>query len=90
MLAKGSLVHRTLRGVKTRREARSRDLGGAVPPVDAVDEDLLTLANGLRNPTSVSLNIVGESLGRPCVGPNLAQAPVEKRLRPEAPKQPES
>ena len=48
MLDKGSLVHRILRGLKKRREARSRDLGGAVPPVDAVDEDLLTPANGLE------------------------------------------
>jgi hypothetical protein len=48
MLAKGSLVHRMLRGAKKRREARSRDLGGAVPPVDAVDEDLLTPASGLE------------------------------------------
>ena len=48
MLDKGSLVHRILRGLKKRREARSRDLGGAVPPVDAVDEDLVTLANGLE------------------------------------------
>ena len=48
MLAKGSLVHRMLRGAKKRREARSRDFGGAVPPVDAVDEDLLTLASGLE------------------------------------------
>ena len=29
-------------------QARSRDLGGAVLPVDAVDEDLLTPANGLE------------------------------------------
>ena len=48
MLAKGSLVHRILRGLKKRREARSRDLGRPVPPVDAMDEDLLTPANGLE------------------------------------------
>ena len=48
MLDKGSLVHRILRGLEKRREARSRDLGRPVPPVDAVDEDLLTPANGLE------------------------------------------
>ena len=48
MLDKGSLHHGMLRAVKKRHQARSRDLGGAVPPVDAVDEDLLTPANGLE------------------------------------------
>jgi hypothetical protein len=48
MLAKGSLVHRMIRGVKKRREARSRDLGRPVPAVHAVHQDLLALANGLE------------------------------------------
>ena len=48
MLDKGSLHHGMLRAAEKRHQARSRDLGGAVPPVDAVDEDLVTLANGLE------------------------------------------
>ncbi len=48
MRNKGSLQSRISRRVDERRQARSRDLGGAVPPVDAVDEDLLTPANGLE------------------------------------------
>ena len=48
MLDKGGLHHGILRPFKKRHQARSRDLGGAVPPVDAVDEDLLTPANGLE------------------------------------------
>ena len=48
MLDKGSLEHGIVRVGKKRNQARSRDLGGAVPPVDAVDEALLTLANGLE------------------------------------------
>ncbi len=48
MLDKGSLVHRMLRGLKKRREARSRDLGGPVPPINAMDQNLMPLANGLE------------------------------------------
>ncbi len=44
MLNKGSLQSRA----DERRQASSRDLGGAAPPVDAVDEGLLTPAHGLE------------------------------------------
>ena len=77
MLNKGSLQSRISRIADERRQARSRNLGGAVPPDDAVDENLLTPANCLE----VALGIMHPEpdLGKhkPCwgnLGPNLCGA----------------
>ena len=48
MLNNGCLQHGVFRRVEERSQARSRNLGGAVPTVDAVNEDLLAPADRLE------------------------------------------